>query len=65
MVRDHEKLRRTYELNEWTKKLIACSSLVLVAGADPEGRCDVSSRGGPAGFVTVLDSRTVAIPNAR
>ncbi|MYQ79858.1 MULTISPECIES: MSMEG_1061 family FMN-dependent PPOX-type flavoprotein [unclassified Streptomyces] len=76
-VRDHEELRRTYELprdtslrkqttelNEQTKKLIACSSLVLVASADPEGRCDVSSRGGPAGFVAVLDSRTVAIPDA-
>ncbi|MFB8206420.1 MULTISPECIES: MSMEG_1061 family FMN-dependent PPOX-type flavoprotein [unclassified Streptomyces] len=76
-VRDHEELRRTYELprdtslrkqttelNEQTKKLIACSSLVLVASADPEGRCDVSSRGGPAGFVAVLDPRTVAIPDA-
>ncbi|MGW1127999.1 MSMEG_1061 family FMN-dependent PPOX-type flavoprotein [Streptomyces sp. NPDC002526] len=76
-VRDHEELRRTYELprdtslrkqttelNEQTKKLIACSSLVLVASADPEGRCDVSSRGGPAGFVAVLDSRTLAIPDA-
>ncbi|MFJ7626694.1 MSMEG_1061 family FMN-dependent PPOX-type flavoprotein [Streptomyces sp. NPDC097595] len=76
-VRDHEELRRTYELprdtslrkqttelNARTQKLIACSSLVLVASADPEGRCDVSSRGGPAGFVTVLDSRTVAIPDA-
>jgi len=76
-VRDHEELRRTYELprdtslrkqttelNEQTKKLIACSALVLVASADPEGRCDVSSRGGPAGFVAVLDSRTVAIPDA-
>ncbi len=76
-VRDHEELRRTYELprdtslrkqttelNEQTKKLIACSALVLVAGADPEGRCDVSSRGGPPGFVAVLDSWTVAIPDA-
>ncbi|MEV5600633.1 MSMEG_1061 family FMN-dependent PPOX-type flavoprotein [Streptomyces sp. NPDC052299] len=76
-VRDDEALRRAYELpqetalrkqtaelNERTEQLIACSSLVLVASADPEGRCDVSPRGGPAGFVAVLDSRTLAIPDA-
>ncbi|MFF7341863.1 MSMEG_1061 family FMN-dependent PPOX-type flavoprotein [Streptomyces sp. NPDC008163] len=76
-VRDHEALRRAYELpketalrkqtdelNEQTRQMIACSSLVLVASADAEGRCDVSPRGGPAGFVAVLDARTVAIPDA-
>ena len=31
---------------------------------DAEGNCDVSPRGGPAGFVAVLDARTVAIPDA-
>ncbi|MEU6277871.1 MSMEG_1061 family FMN-dependent PPOX-type flavoprotein [Streptomyces populi] len=52
------------ELTEQTRRLIGCSSLVLVAGADAEGNCDVSPRGGPAGFVSVLDPRTVAIPDA-
>ncbi|MDG4838576.1 pyridoxamine 5'-phosphate oxidase family protein [Micromonospora sp. WMMD967] len=76
-VRDHETLRRAYalpsdaavrkqmtELTEQTRQLIACSSLVLVASVDADGNCDVSPRGGPAGFVAVLDARTVAIPDA-
>ncbi|XUL89277.1 MSMEG_1061 family FMN-dependent PPOX-type flavoprotein [Streptomyces galilaeus] len=52
------------ELTEQTRWLIGCSSLVLVASVDAEGHCDVSPRGGPAGFVAVLDDRTVAIPDA-
>ena len=76
-VTDQEALRRTYdlpgemavrkqmtELTEQTRRLIACSSLVFVASVDAEGNCDVSPRGGPAGFVAVLDARTVAIPDA-
>jgi predicted pyridoxine 5'-phosphate oxidase superfamily flavin-nucleotide-binding protein len=52
------------ELAEHARRLIRCSSLVMVASADAEGNCDVSSRGSPAGFVAVLDARTVAIPDA-
>ncbi|MGK3943903.1 MSMEG_1061 family FMN-dependent PPOX-type flavoprotein [Streptomyces caeruleatus] len=76
-VHDPEALRQVYalpsdaairkqmtELTEQTRKLIACASLVMVASADAEGNCDVSPRGGPAGFVAVLDARTVAIPDA-
>ncbi|HWS38850.1 MAG TPA: MSMEG_1061 family FMN-dependent PPOX-type flavoprotein [Actinoplanes sp.] len=76
-VADVEGLRRVYEspgepalrkqmteLTEETRRLIACSSLVMVASVDAAGNCDVSPRGGPAGFVSVLDSRTVAIPDA-
>ncbi|MFH8615255.1 MSMEG_1061 family FMN-dependent PPOX-type flavoprotein [Streptomyces sp. NPDC017979] len=76
-VPDQDALRQVYELpgvaavrkqmtelTEQTRRLIACSSLVLVASADAEGNCDVSPRGGPAGFVAVLDARTVAIPDA-
>ncbi|MFI1824839.1 MSMEG_1061 family FMN-dependent PPOX-type flavoprotein [Streptomyces sp. NPDC020412] len=76
-VPDQEALRQVYdrpgvtavrkqmaELTEQTRQLIACASLVLVASADAEGNCDVSPRGGPAGFVSVLDARTVAIPDA-
>ena len=76
-VADQEALRQVYELpsaaavrkqmtelTEQTRRLIACSSLVLVASVDVEGNCDVSPRGGPAGFVSVLDARTVAIPDA-
>jgi PPOX class probable FMN-dependent enzyme len=76
-VTDLEGLRQVYqlpgesavrkqmtELTEQTRRLIACSPLVLVASADAAGNCDVSPRGGPAGFVAVLDSRTLAIPDA-
>ena len=76
-VTDTDTLRRIYalpddravrkqmtELTEQTRRLISCASLVLVASVDTDGNCDVSPRGGPAGFVSVLDSRTVAIPDA-
>jgi PPOX class probable FMN-dependent enzyme len=46
------------------RRLIAASPLVLVASAAADGRCDVTPRGGPAGFVTVLDDGHVAIPDA-
>ncbi|MFJ6407605.1 MSMEG_1061 family FMN-dependent PPOX-type flavoprotein [Streptomyces hydrogenans] len=76
-VTDEQALREVYELpkeaavrkqmaelTDQARRLIACSSLVLVASVDAEGHCDVSPRGGPAGFVAVLDARTVAIPDA-
>ena len=76
-VPDRQALRRVYELpgapavrkqmtelTEQTRRLIGCSSLVLVASVDAGGNCDVTPRGGPAGFVAVLDARTVAIPDA-
>jgi PPOX class probable FMN-dependent enzyme len=46
------------------RALIAASPLVLVASHDAAGRCDVTPRGGPAGFVTVLDEQHLAIPDA-
>ncbi|MGY1577195.1 MSMEG_1061 family FMN-dependent PPOX-type flavoprotein [Streptomyces sp. MN13] len=51
-------------LTEETRALIGCSSLVFIGSADGEGRADVTPRGGPAGFVSVLDERTLAIPDA-
>jgi PPOX class probable FMN-dependent enzyme len=76
-VADQQALRRVYdhpteaavrkqmtELTEQARQLIACASLVLVASVDADGNCDVTPRGGPAGFVAVLDDRTVAIPDA-
>ncbi|MFJ3285962.1 MSMEG_1061 family FMN-dependent PPOX-type flavoprotein [Streptomyces sp. NPDC086669] len=51
-------------LTEETRALIGCSSLVFVGSTDHEGRADVTPRGGPAGFVSVLDERTLVIPDA-
>lgn len=57
-VRD-KVLRRLHPLHrEW----IAGSPLALVATASPDGRCDVSPKGDPAGFVQVLDETTLVIP---
>ncbi|WP_042429568.1 MSMEG_1061 family FMN-dependent PPOX-type flavoprotein [Streptacidiphilus anmyonensis] len=56
--------KETDHLTEQTRRLVACSSLVLIGSADAEGRADVTPRGGPAGFVSVLDERTLVIPDA-
>jgi PPOX class probable FMN-dependent enzyme len=44
--------------------LIAAAPMVLVASHDADGRCDVTPRGGPPGFVAVLDEHHLAIPDA-
>lgn len=49
-------------LNELTREFIERSPIVCVATCDPDGGLDVSPRGDPAGFVRVLDERTLLIP---
>jgi uncharacterized protein len=51
-------------LDEMCRRLIAASPMLFVSTFSPEGRCDVSPRGGPPGFVTVLDETHLAIPDA-
>lgn len=51
-------------LDGMARRLIAVAPLVLVASHDADGRCDLTPRGGPAGFVTVLDDDHLAIPDA-
>jgi PPOX class probable FMN-dependent enzyme len=50
-------------LEEHNRSLIARSTLVMVATSDGDGHLDVSPRGGPAGWVTVLDDHHLAIPD--
>ena len=45
------------------RAFIAHSPFVVVSTADDTGRCDTSPRGGPPGFVTVLDDHRLAIPD--
>jgi PPOX class probable FMN-dependent enzyme len=45
-------------------RLIAASPLVVVASQDADGRSDATPRGGPPGFVAVLDEHHLAIPDA-
>jgi hypothetical protein len=51
-------------IDEMCRRLIAASPMVFVASYSAEGQCDVTPRGGPPGFVTVLDERRLAIPDA-
>jgi PPOX class probable FMN-dependent enzyme len=50
-------------LNSLTRQFIDRSPFVCVATASPDGGLDVSPRGDPAGFVRVLDERTLLIPD--
>jgi uncharacterized protein len=49
-------------LNELTRQFIERSPFVCVATASPGGGLDVSPRGDPAGFVRILDERTLLLP---
>ena len=72
-----EQLREFYEpameravrkdigrLDEMCRRLIAAAPMLFVASVSADGRMDVTPRGGPPGFVTVLDERRLAIPDA-
>lgn len=45
------------------REFIALAPFVLVGTASPDGTADVSPKGGPAGFVVVLDDQHLAIPD--
>ena len=49
-------------LNELTRQFIERSPFVCIATARPGGGLDVSPRGDPAGFVRILDDRTLLLP---
>lgn len=49
-------------LNDLTREFIERSPFVCVGTASPDGGLDVSPRGDPAGFVRILDERTLLIP---
>jgi PPOX class probable FMN-dependent enzyme len=50
-------------LNELTRQFVERSPFVCVATVDPGGGLDVSPRGDPAGFVRILDERTLLVPD--
>jgi uncharacterized protein len=57
------KEKATDHLDDGCREFIAASTLVLVGTADGDGRQDVSPRGGPAGFVRVLDDHRLVLPD--
>jgi uncharacterized protein len=50
-------------LDEHCKSLIALSPFILIATSNKRGRCDVSPKGDPPGFVQVLSDKYLAIPD--
>jgi PPOX class probable FMN-dependent enzyme len=76
-LREVEQLRDFYDapmeravrkdiarLDELCRRLIAAAPMLFVASVSADGRMDVTPRGGPPGFVTVLDELRLAIPDA-
>jgi uncharacterized protein len=49
-------------LNDLTRQFVERSPFVCVATSHPDGGLDVSPRGDPAGFVRILDERTLLLP---
>jgi PPOX class probable FMN-dependent enzyme len=50
-------------LNPLTRRYVELSPFVVVATGRPDGGLDVSPRGDPAGFVRILDERTLLLPD--
>jgi PPOX class probable FMN-dependent enzyme len=52
-------------LDRHCRRFIALSPFVVMATADAGGRLDATPRGGEPGFVTVVDERTLLLPDRR
>jgi PPOX class probable FMN-dependent enzyme len=50
-------------LDQICRDFIALSPFCFVASSNPEGQIDISPKGDPAGFVHVIDSKRLAIPD--
>ncbi len=50
-------------LNGLTRQFIERSPFLCIATARPDGGLDVSPRGDPAGFVRIIDERTLLLPD--
>jgi hypothetical protein len=50
-------------IDEHCRNFIENSPFITIATSDMEGNFDVSPKGDPAGFVKILDSHTLAIPD--
>ena len=63
LPRVRDKVRTS--LHQLDREWIGATPFCLVATSDPDGGCDVSPKGDPAGFVHVLDDHTLVIPERR
>jgi PPOX class probable FMN-dependent enzyme len=75
-IEDAEQLREAYgapseralkkqlsRLDKHCRDFIARSPFLVIASADPAGRCDASPKGDAPGFVRVIDDETLLIPD--
>jgi uncharacterized protein len=75
-IEDVEQLRESYgapseralkkqlsRIDEHCRDFIARSPFLVIASADPSGRCDASPKGDAPGFVQVIDDTTLLIPD--
>jgi hypothetical protein len=49
-------------LDELARQFLSLSPIAFLSTVGPDGKADVSPRGGMPGFIRVLDDRTIAIP---
>ena len=76
IIEDRERLRGIYgppserslkkqlaRLDHHCRAFIARSPFLVIATADPSGRCDASPKGDAPGFVQVVDDETLLIPD--
>jgi PPOX class probable FMN-dependent enzyme len=52
-------------LDQFCRDFIALSPFLVLASSDGKGNCDASPRGDAPGFVSVLDDKTLLIPDRR
>lgn len=58
MIRD----KVLHQLQDVHREWLGATSLVFVATASADGRCDVSPKGDPPGFIQILSPTRIAIP---
>lgn len=51
------------EMSDFVQKFIQASPFVVMASSDPDGNCDASPKGGKPGFVKVIDSARLLLPD--
>jgi uncharacterized protein len=59
----HRAIRVIDHIDDICRRFIAACPFVIVASRGADGRLDLSPKGDPAGFVAVLDEKTLAIPD--
>jgi uncharacterized protein len=60
---DLVKSKVVNRLNDLTREFVERSPFLCLATSAADGTCDVSPRGDPAGFVRILDERTLLLPD--